>query len=334
MSDLDAMLTEPFRRLLADIAPPAAVRAAEGCRGVPLMWRDLVASGFLDALVPEDKGGAGLALHDVFALVAATGEVCLPVPFAETMAARALLAARGAALPEDAVVVLAPPSAIIPLAAAATHALVPKDDRIVLVALGDVGPDPFGAGGGSVASDAPEVLAVPAGSIDLSVFAAGLTAAKMAGAMARLLEMSVRYANERVQFGRPLGKFQAIQQQLAVMAEQVVSAQVAARIGMAGAHFDPVRVAMAKTRTGEAAHQVVAIAHAVHGAIGVTEEYDLQLLTRRLKQWQLAFGSESYWAGRLGAVRRCAPVDTTADFIRLHLAEMVGAASGEAHARA
>lgn len=331
MSELDAMLIEPFRRLLADIASPEAVRVAERTRGVPPMWGDLVASGFLDALVPEDKGGAGLALQDVFALVTVSGEACLPVPFAETMAARALFAARGEPLPDDAVVVLAPPSPVLPLAAAATHALVPRGDRIVLVVLGGVGDDPFGAGGGLVPADAPEVLSVAAGSVDLSVFAAGLTAAKMAGAMTRLLDMSVRYANERVQFGRPLGKFQAIQQQLAVMAEQVVSAQVAARIGMAGAHFDPVRVAMAKTRTGEASHSVAAIAHAVHGAIGVTEEYDVQLLTRRLKQWQLAFGSESHWAGRLGAARRAAQVDTSADFIRLGLAETPASAMGEAH---
>jgi acyl-CoA dehydrogenase len=321
MSELNVMLIEPFRRLLADISSAEAVRAVERVRGVPPMWSDIIASGFLDALVSPEMGGAGLALQDVFPLVAATGEVVLPVPFAETMVARALFASNGVELPGDTAVVLAPPSAVIPLAAAATHALVPKDTRIVLVALDDVGADPFGAGGGTVAEDAPEVLSIAAGSVDLSVFAAGLAAAKMAGAMARLLEMSVRYANERVQFGRPLGKFQAIQQQLAVMAEQVVSAKVAARIGMSGEHFDPVRVAMAKTRTSEASHMVVAIAHAVHGAIGVTEEYDLQLLTRRLKQWQLAFGSESHWAGRLGEARRSTRMETTADYIRLHLAE-------------
>ena len=148
------------------------------------------------------------------------------------------------------------------------------------------------------------------------LFRSGLTAAKMAGAMVRLLDMSVRHANEREQFGRPLGKFQAIQQQLAVMSEQVVSARVAARIGMTGTCFDPLRVAMAKARVSEASHQVVAIAHAVHGAIGVTEEFDLQLLTRRLKQGQLAFGSERFWAARLGRARLASGPQTSADFVR------------------
>jgi acyl-CoA dehydrogenase len=61
---------------------------------------------------------------------------------------------------------------------------------------------------------------------------------------------------------------------------------------------------------------VAAIAHAVHGAIGISEEYDLQLLTRRLHGWRLADGSEGYWAGVLGELRAAAPAMATADFIR------------------
>jgi alkylation response protein AidB-like acyl-CoA dehydrogenase len=60
------------------------------------------------------------------------------------------------------------------------------------------------------------------------------------------------------------------------------------------------RVACAKARTSEAAVAAAAIAHAVHGAIGVTEEHDLQLYTRRLWAWRLDFGTEAYWAGVIG----------------------------------
>ena len=63
-----------------------------------------------------------------------------------------------------------------------------------------------------------------------------------------------------------------------------------------------------------------AIAHAVHAAIGVTEEFDLQLYSRRLKQWQLAYGSEDYWSAQLGRLRAGSGCETTADFIRDHLA--------------
>lgn len=322
MSDFEAMLVEPFRRLLGDVVTPEAIRAAEKTRGVPPMWHEIESSGFLDALVPEEKGGAGLGLCDVFPLVEAAGEAVLPVPFAETMIARALMHARGVTPPAGAVIELAPPSPVVSLAGAATHALVPRGTQIALVETDDVGGDPFGAGGGSIRQDGQAVCTFDAGGVDLLIFAAGLTAAKMAGAMARLLEMSLRFANEREQFGRPLGKFQAIQHQLAVMSEQVLSAYVAARIGMSGHHFDPQLVAMAKTRASEASHQVVAIAHAVHGAIGVTEEYDLQLLTRRLKQWQMSFGSEAYWAERLGRARLAAGSPTSMDFVRLNLADV------------
>lgn len=322
MSEMDDMLIEPFRRLLADVATPAAVRLAERTAGVPPLWSEIEASGFLDALLPEERGGAGLRLADVFPLVAATGEFALPAPFAETMVARALLASRGAEPPAGAAIVLAPPSAIVPLAGAATHALLPREDRLVLVAIGDGGIDPFGTGGRVIDRDGAALLSVAAGTIDLSLFAAGLAAAKMAGAMVRLLDMTIGYSGERQQFGRTLGKFQAIQHNLAVMAEQVASASVAARIGMSGAHFDPARVALAKCRTSEASHQIVGIAHAVHGAIGATEEYDLQLYTRRLKEWQIAFGSESHWAVRLARARLASGFSNGADFVRVELQDV------------
>ncbi|CPJ26546.1 acyl-CoA dehydrogenase [Bordetella pertussis] len=63
----------------------------------------------------------------------------------------------------------------------------------------------------------------------------------------------------------------------------------------------PGRLAVAKARASEAAALAANTAHAVHGAIGVTEEYDLQLYTRRLHGWRLAHGSEAYWHQVVGA---------------------------------
>ncbi|MCY1232193.1 hypothetical protein D9M68_670430 [compost metagenome] len=64
----------------------------------------------------------------------------------------------------------------------------------------------------------------------------------------------------------------------------------------------PLRLAaaIAKARSSEAAQLVAASAHALHGAIGVTEEYDLQLLTRRLHEWRAAHGSEACWSMQVG----------------------------------
>jgi acyl-CoA dehydrogenase len=128
----------------------------------------------------------------------------------------------------------------------------------------------------------------------------------MAGAMERALETAVGYAGERKQFGRPIAKFQAVQQQLAVMAGQVAAAGAAADAGVEALSLgDPVmqefQIAIAKTRVGDAATMASEIAHQVHGAIGFTKEYSLQLSTRRLWSWRDEFGGEVEWAAKVGA---------------------------------
>ncbi len=131
-----------------------------------------------------------------------------------------------------------------------------------------------------------------------------MRAAQMAGAMEAALGLATTYANDRVQFGRPIGKFQAIQQQLALLAEEAAAALVAvesAAISLAeGRQSAEFALAAAKIRAGEAAGTVAEIAHQVHGAIGFTEEHFLHNLTRRLWSWRDEFGDEAYWAGLLG----------------------------------
>ncbi len=140
-----------------------------------------------------------------------------------------------------------------------------------------------------------------------------LIAAQMAGAMQRVLEMTLQFANDRQQFGRPLGKFQAIQHQLAVMAEQVFAARMAAQIGcsVAGNQPNTMNAAIAKARASEAAVEVTALAHSIHGAIGFTADHDLQLFTRRLHAWRLQAGSESYWHEVLGQAVLSSPFGET-----------------------
>ena len=87
------------------------------------------------------------------------------------------------------------------------------------------------------------------------------------------------------------------------MAEQVWAARMAAQLAFQGRDGlpQPLLAALGKARASLAVARVADIAHAVHGAIGVTEEYDLQLYTRRLREWRLAAGSESHWHARIGA---------------------------------
>jgi acyl-CoA dehydrogenase len=130
----------------------------------------------------------------------------------------------------------------------------------------------------------------------------------MVGALESALEQSVRYANERVQFGKPIGKNQAIQQQLALMAGDCAAARMAALAAAADAPSTPrpdapaaaFSIAVAKVRCGEAATRATGIAHQVHGAIGFTREHSLHFATRRLWAWREQFGSDAFWAARLG----------------------------------
>ncbi|MCH7906689.1 MAG: acyl-CoA/acyl-ACP dehydrogenase [Chloroflexi bacterium] len=117
--------------------------------------------------------------------------------------------------------------------------------------------------------------------------------AEMAGAGQKLLDNTVDYVQNRVQFGRPIGSFQAIQHHAADMAIEVQAGRQLARQAawFLGEGLDATRqVALAKAYLSEAYPRICATAHQCHGAIGFTHEYDLHLWTRRSTGQRLAFG--------------------------------------------
>lgn len=315
---------DPFVRLLEDIASPEAIRKVETGGSIGAMWGALQESGFLDALVPESAGGVGLALADVAPLLQALGHQAVPVPVGETMIARALLAEAGVEAPAGPIVLATIAdgrAAAAPFALVAGHALVDTGRTFILAPLGDEVRTATGVPHSLAAhlawNGVPEGPSFAAPEGGLRPIAALVRATAIAGATGRLLDMTVAYANERVQFGKPIGKQQALQQQLAVMAEQTVAARIAAQIGCAGG-LPPTLAAAATAKhiTSSVAAEVANVAHAVHGAIGVSEEYDLQIYSRRLHEWRLADGSESYWAALLGHVRLTSAPCSSVDFIR------------------
>ncbi|RMF87346.1 MAG: acyl-CoA dehydrogenase [Nitrospinota bacterium] len=117
--------------------------------------------------------------------------------------------------------------------------------------------------------------------------------AEMVGMAHRAFEMSVQYAKERVQFGRPIGSFQAIKHKCADMVVQVDGSRyITYRAAWHLAQGEPaeMEVAMAKTWVSDACRRVVKEAHQIHGGIGYTADYDLQLYFRRAKAAEVAFG--------------------------------------------
>ena len=138
----------------------------------------------------------------------------------------------------------------------------------------------------------------------------------IAGALEKLLMICTDYANMREQFGKPIGKQQAIQHQLALLAEQCALVRVAAQYGCAnGFDISPERAAIAKCAASAAVPLATSIAHAIHGAIGITAEYDLHLWTERLYEWRAVAGSESYWASKMGAARLAQAGQTSVEFL-------------------
>jgi len=315
-------LLEPFARMLESVATPAAVRAVEAGGPVDPLWNEFVESGFLDALVPEDAGGAGLSLADVGPLWMALGEHAVPLPVAETMVARALLSAAGKECPQGPIAlgVAAPGNVVtVPSGLVAAYVLVDTGERLVLCAAADGKPEPTGVHSSLVARmswDAPSGAEIARPEGGLRPVAAVIRACQIAGAAGRLLEMAVAHANDRVQFGKPIGRQQAVQQNLAVMAEDVVAARLAAQLGCAGAMPPSLEAAAtAKSIASAAAPRIAASAHATFGAIGISKEFDLQLYTRRLHEWRQADGSEGYWNQLLGKAR-LASGDDSIDWVR------------------
>ena len=335
---MDDMLENMAARLFADRSTPALIRAVEAGTGRDQftgLWQEIVATGLCDSLVDEGKGGSGLGFAEILPVILLSGRFILPLALAETMVARALLADAGVSVPDGPIVLATAVSAgaadrietgVIPLAATAGFALIDDGAGCDLFALNPA--DLIRAPGrGSLSAQvsvarSTSLARLPTPLVSLRVVAALLHAAKLSGAMKRLLAMTVDYGNTRVQFGRPIGKFQAIQHQLAVMAEQVSAAAIAVEAASPETGYlpDPLRVAVAKERTSSAAAIVGAIAPAVHGAMGISEEYDLQLFTRRLQDWRVADGSESYWSGLLGRAVLAEKSGSVIDFIRTRLA--------------
>lgn len=330
---MDTLFADAAERLFAQTCTPALIRQVEqdGHLAAAPAWQACEAAGFAEALVPEAAGGAGLTLADALPVVMAAGRHLCPYPIAHTLLARAwlsragwLMRARDASAPAPlGAIALAPHGLVrhgncitgrnVPWARVADHVLARIDGQPWLLPLRAAQIQATGVHG-SLDADVSWALADAehiASDEPLDTLSAAAYAGLLAGAMEHVLTLTLDYANQRTQFGKPIGRFQAVQQQISVMAEHVWAARMAAQLAFQGVAGIPQAqlAALGKARASQAAPIVADIAHAVHGAIGVTEEYDLQLYTRRLREWRLAGGSESYWHERIGSHALASGVD-------------------------
>ncbi len=332
MSEMRNDVLKTVDRIFDELCPKALRESAEAGEWPSALWAALEEVGLDRAALPEAAGGPGLDFADAMFALRRSAYHAAPLPLAETLLAGRLLAAAGMAVPQGALTVapvhagdridfvqssagtaLSGRAQRVPWGNLCAHAVVAGElaGKAVLGLVATAGAvrgvekNLAGEPRARLEFEAVPLLACAAldhATARLLAEGALLRSVQMAGALERVLEYSLQYANERVQFGRPIGKFQAIQHMLAQLAGQVAAASAAADAAVEAsvAAPDEFAVAVAKSRTGEAAGKGAEIAHQVHGAMGYTREHNLHYSTRRLWSWRDEFGNETHWQSRLG----------------------------------
>ena len=325
MNEEQQLMASVTRRILSDHCNSALLDQAEQGQYPEALWLLLEEQGLTTLGGFEALGGGGGDFCDALVVLREAGRYALPLPLAETLQGVSLLSSLCVGLLDGPLVIA---SGLFTLDA--DHRLVgrgtkirfgrdaklllvvaQRDDQTVLcqVPASQVEIKP----GVNLAGEASDAVVIDhhveaSNQIALTVEAvqgiemrgAAVRSVMMAGALEEALSLTVGYALERSQFGKPIAKFQAVQQQLAVFATQVAASTRAAETLMVIQPLNLMDVAIAKARIGEAAGLSAEIAHQVHGAIGYTKDHRLNHLTRRLWSWRDEFGHEGYWQERLG----------------------------------
>ena len=319
LDDDQLALRTAARDLLADRARP---RDADGFDAE--LWKAMVEQGWLGVEVPEASGGLGLGTVEAAVLLEELGRHVAPVPYLQTVLALGALARAGRddwverLLSGDAIGCVAwDVGAPVIAAPLADVAVVVDGDRLVLVELGEgrrparqpamdltrpLGWLAAGALGGVAevgGRDAVEAL--------LDRGAVG-HAAEMLGGAQRVLDMSVEYAKDREQFGRPIGSFQAVKHRCADMLVDIEGMRSAlwwAAWCVGAGHTDAsVAASTAKVWCSDAGMRVMASGLQVHGGIGFTWEHDLHLYLKRMQLDAVSFGDAVFHRERLAGLLR------------------------------
>lgn len=311
------MLAEMIDRLFSARFDDAAHARARKGEWLAAEWDEIADMGLPLALLSEDQGGFGLSAEEIGDALRQLGRHAVPLPLAETMAANRLLAKAGLPLAEG-------PAGL----AVATGvrfdgrrlngeiARVPWGEQLDCLALA-VGDRLYRVpSSGWTAGEAGQSLnfhprptlvldwqtdegtPLP---VDPQAEGASVRAFQIAGALEAALDLTLEHTGTRVQFGKPLSKFQVVQHELAKLAGELACATAAADLAAeALVRGDLAGVAAGSLRAREAAGAGAAIALQMHGAIGFTREHRLHLFATALWTWRDDFGGQVHWAKLLG----------------------------------
>ena len=330
MHGSDTLLRETVDAAFRDLCTPETVRRAEQTGWAGDLWRQVVEMGLTSISIPEDLGGSGGTLADALAVLQIAGRYALPLPLAEAGILGSWLTTQAGLPLEENALTIAPGHADdivavdggrvlgklhrVPWARSMARiaALVYHDEawHVAVLATSDLEIHPMV----NLAGEPRDTVVLERVPVDLVPLPAGLTpevvrargalsrVALISGALQRIAEMTVEYTSVRRQFGKPVGSFQAVQHHLVHCAQQselvALALQAAAAAATEGdATFE---IAAAKTLAGQGVTLATRAAHQAHGAMGMTQEYGLQQLTRRLWAWREEYGFERAWARKLG----------------------------------
>jgi alkylation response protein AidB-like acyl-CoA dehydrogenase len=308
LSEEQHELAATVRSLLAKRADSAAVRAAMGSEAGydETLWQTLCEQIGVAALaIPEDYGGTGFTLLESMVVLEELGRSLAPSPLLSTLVtAEALLAggtdpARSELLPRVAageVAALARPGEPALFADQATVLIVAADTLVLADGPGEWVPSMdqtlrlgvvASATGSSIGDPGTaRARAELVGAVGVAALSAGLAA--------RALEMTVAYSKERVQFGRPIGSFQALKHRMAdllVLVEMARSASWAASYALSTGAPNAEHLAhVAKSYCSDALTRVAAETVQLHGGIAITWEHDAQLVFKRAHALSQLFG--------------------------------------------
>lgn len=288
------------------------------------LWPVLERDGFTLPAVPAELGGAGGETQDELAVIHAAAIAAARCLLPETAVAGALLARAGHAVPAGPLTFTAEAGCSglvlrdgaldgrvtgLPWGRLAAHALLPLREGVAFVALAGCTVEP----GGNLAGEArdtvhfraqrPLALFTALSADDLLLRGALMRSVQICGAAQQALSLAIGHAGTRMQFGKPLASFQAIQHQIAGAASKLA----AARISVDAAYHAVARgegierdVASARINACLAGADCAAVAHQVHGAMGYAQEYDLHRHSSAIQAWRAEFGTLAFWAERLG----------------------------------
>ena len=288
-------------------------------------WRLLGESGLSLLTTPEASGGSGAGITEAAIVLDRSGYHALPAPLAESdLLAAWLLVAAGADVPDGpltaASTMLSADADLVvlehvPWAQVASAVVVTGPGFVGVADLAECSVTPVGdlAGEyrGNVTVPASALQTLPTADLrpEFRIRGAWARSAQICGATERALDLATVHVGERHQFGRPIGKFQAVQELIARSAGYLVAAKAAAshaatavdERGFGGPEAQ-VAVAVAKIQAGRAAVAVSRDVHQAHGAIGFTLDHQLRHFTTRMLAWNRDFDGPSVWERELASV--------------------------------